>query len=228
MNRDFRLLVFDWDGTLMDSEARILSCVRAAARDLGLETPADAAIRNIIGLGLQEAVQMLFPGLEQSGVAAVIDRYRHHYLHADETPSELFPGSLTVLRELESREYLLAVETGKGRRGLQKVLNSTRLEHLFHATRCADETFSKPHPQMLLEILDELGVEADEALMIGDTEYDLEMAGNAGVRSVAVGYGAHEPERLAGHGPLTILEDIADLIGWLDEGERANRSPRTG
>lgn len=228
MSRDFRLLVFDWDGTLMDSEARILSCVKAAARDLGLETPADTAIRNIIGLGLEEAVLMLFPGLERSDVVAVIDRYRHHYLHADDTPSELFPGSLPVLQELERREYLLAVATGKGRQGLQKVLNSTRLEHLFHATRCADETFSKPHPQMLLEILDELGVEADAALMIGDTEYDLQMAGNAGVRSVAVGYGAHEPERLAGHGPLTILEDIADLIGWLDEGEPTDLLPRTG
>ena len=228
MSRNFRLLVFDWDGTLMDSEARILSCVREAARDLGLETPTDTAIRNIIGLGLEEAVQMLFPGLQGSSVVGVIDRYRHHYLHANETPSELFPGSLPVLRELESREYLLAVATGKGRQGLQKVLNATRLEHLFHATRCADETFSKPHPQMLLEILGELGVEAGEALMIGDTEYDLQMASNAGVRSVAVGYGAHEPERLAGHGPLTILEDITDLIGWLDGGEYTDRSPGIG
>ena len=228
MNRDFKLLVFDWDGTLMDSEARIRSCVKAAARDLGLKAPTDSAIRNIIGLGLGEAVLMLFPGLGQLDVAAVIDRYRHHYLHADETPSELFPGSFTVLQELQRRQYLLAVATGKGRNGLRKVLHTTRLESLFHATRCADETFSKPHPQMLLEILEELGVSADEALMIGDTEYDLQMASNAGVRSVAVGYGAHEPERLAGHDPLVILTDIADLIGWLDEGDITNRPPMVG
>jgi phosphoglycolate phosphatase len=211
-----KLLVFDWDGTLMDSEARIVSCVRCAAADLGLDRPADESIRNIIGLGLKEAVLTLFPGSDETLVGLVIDRYRHHFLHADQTPSELFCGAAEVLQGLADQGYLLAVATGKGRQGLDKVLLETGLAPLFHTTRCADETFSKPHPDMLLQILDELGVDAADTLMIGDTEYDLQMARSAGTHRLAVSYGVHSVERLMKHTPLGCLDAISELPEWLD------------
>ncbi|MCP3867509.1 MAG: HAD-IA family hydrolase [Gammaproteobacteria bacterium] len=212
-----RLLVFDWDGTLMDSEARILSCVKGAAADLNLDIPTDGAIRNIIGLGLKEAVLTLFPQLDTSGVDGVVSGYRRYYLDTDKTPSELFADTRGVLQELSHRGYLLAVATGKGRRGLDQVLDATDLRAVFHTTRCADEAYSKPHPEMLLQILDELGVEAPEAIMIGDTEYDLLMATNAGVPSIGVSYGAHERERLDSCEPLAVLDEIKDLVNWLDQ-----------
>ncbi|MDF1528264.1 MAG: HAD-IA family hydrolase [Sedimenticola sp.] len=217
MKHEFKLLVFDWDGTLMDSEARIVSCVKGAARDMAIDAPADEQIRNIIGLGLKEALEMLFPGSDNAFKEQFIDHYRHYFLNEDSTPSLLFPNSLTVLNRLAEQDYLLAVATGKGRPGLNKVLEETGLKLLFHSTRCADETFSKPHPEMLLQIMDELGVEPDNTLMIGDTEYDLQMAINAKTHSLAVSYGVHEVERLNQFNPLGCLDDIAELNGWLEQ-----------
>lgn len=212
----FRLLIFDWDGTLMDSEARIVACVRAAAEDLGLAVPTDDETRNIIGLGLTEAVTTLFPGSDEEQVQRVAARYRHHFLGGNPTPSSLFPGARSVLETLAERDYLLAVATGKGRVGLDQSLAETGLERLFHATRCADETFSKPHPEMLHQLMDELGAAPGETLMIGDTEYDMQMAVNAGTERLAVAYGVHPRERLALHAPLGCLERIDELVSWLD------------
>lgn len=216
MEREFKLLVFDWDGTLMDSEARIVSCVHAAARDMAIESPADDRVRDIIGLGLKEALEKLFPGTDDSFKERFIDHYRHYFLHEDSTPSLLFPHALEVLNSLAGEDYLLAVATGKGRPGLNKVLAETGLQSLFHATRCADETFSKPHPEMLIQIMDELGVEPSDTLMIGDTEYDLQMAINAGTHGLGVSYGVHTVERLNQFNPLGCLDDIAELSGWLN------------
>jgi phosphoglycolate phosphatase len=215
MKKRFTLLVFDWDGTLMDSEARIVECVRASAEDLELEIPDDDSIRNIIGLGLSEAVTTLFPGADERLVDNVVERYRYHFLVKNETPSPLFPGAEGVLRELEQRGYLLAIATGKGRAGLDRVLEHTGLGDLFHATRCADETFSKPHPEMLLQIMDELGAAGEETVMVGDTEWDMQMARNAGAERVAVSYGAHAVERLLRHQPLTCLDSIGEISDWL-------------
>jgi phosphoglycolate phosphatase len=217
MKNRFTLLVFDWDGTLMDSEARIVECVRASAQDLDLEVPDDDSIRNIIGLGLSEAVTTLFPGADEQLVGGVVDRYRYHFLIKNQTPSPLFPGAEEVLQELQGRGYLLAVATGKGRAGLDRVLERTGLGDLFHATRCADETFSKPHPEMLLQIMDELGVERAETVMIGDTEWDMQMARNAGTERVAVSYGVHAVERLLRHEPLTCLDSIGEISNWLQD-----------
>lgn len=217
MSSEFNLLVFDWDGTLMDSEARILDCVRATVTHLDLPPVSDKQIRNIIGLGLKEAVITLFPGAEDKLVAQVIDVYRRHFLAGDSTPSKLFSGVREVLLKLERRGYLLAVATGKGRPGLDQALQETGLGTLFHATRCADESFSKPHPDMLLQLLSELGVESSDTLMIGDTEYDMEMATNARTHGLAVSYGVHEAERLMRHNPLGCLDDISDLVPWLDQ-----------
>jgi phosphoglycolate phosphatase len=216
MKHNLNLLIFDWDGTLMDSEATIIECVRAAAVDLDLEIPGDDSIRNIIGLGLSEAVMSMFPGADEKLVAAVIERYRYHFLHEERPPTPLFENAEGVLRELEQRGYLLAVATGKGRVGLDRVLAETTLDSLFHATRCADETLSKPHPEMLLQLMDELGAMADETVMIGDTEWDMLMARNAGTHSIAVSYGAHERERLLQHSPLTCVDSIGEIVGWLD------------
>ncbi|MGD8914104.1 MAG: HAD-IA family hydrolase, partial [Candidatus Thiodiazotropha sp.] len=180
----FELLVFDWDGTLMDSEAHIVACVEAAVRDLNLPVPSQDAIRNIIGLGLLEAVNTLFPGHKAGLHQEIANRYRVHFFKDSESPSQLFEGAREVLSKLSQQGYLLAVATGKGRKGLDYALESTGLAEFFHLTRCADETFSKPHPEMLNQILEQAGVEPEQALMIGDTEYDLEMAVNAGMPSL--------------------------------------------
>jgi phosphoglycolate phosphatase len=216
MSKGFELLVFDWDGTLMDSEARIVACMRAAITDLSLAPRDDASIRNIIGLGLTEAIKHLYPGTDLAFATAMIDRYRYHFLTADPTRSELFAGAEETLQTLADAGYLLAVATGKGRVGLDKVLDETGLGRLFHATRCADETFSKPHPLMLEQVMDELGVEPAATLMIGDTEYDMQMASNARTAALAVSYGVHERERLLQHQPLHCIDAITELTEWLE------------
>lgn len=216
MPRKFKLLVFDWDGTLMDSEARIVACLRAAIGDLALESREESALKNIIGLGLREAVDTLYPGADEALHGQLVERYRYHFLTADPTPSELFDGAARVVRSLADQDYFLAVATGKGRVGLDKVLHETGLAPLFHATRCADESFSKPHPQMLQEVMDELGAEPAETLMIGDTEYDMLMARNAGASALAVSYGVHARERLMSCGPLGCIHDIVELEPWLE------------
>ena len=212
----FKLLVFDWDGTLMDSEARIVACVEAAVTDMGLASPGRDAIRNIIGLGLREAVHMLFPESDDHLHLDIAERYRAHFFSSSEAPSQLFEGAREVIEGLHQAGYLLAVATGKGRRGLDYALETTALGDYFQTTRCADETFSKPHPEMLHQIIEEIGVLPRQALMIGDTEYDLQMASNAKMPSLAVAYGVHGRERLLKHNPLACLEQITDLPLWLE------------
>ena len=211
----FELVVFDWDGTLMDSEARIVDCIQAAFAELGLVVPSAEAARDIIGLGLDEAMARLAPAVEIPVRSELALRYRSQFLVKNETPSVLFPGVREALDWLQESGYLLAVATGKSRRGLDKSLAETGLGGLFHATRCADETFSKPHPQMLFELMDELGVPASQTLMIGDTEYDMQLAANAGVAALAVCYGVHPADRLLAHQPLACLESLHGLPGWL-------------
>ncbi len=201
----------------MDSEARIVACVEAAVRDLGLASPGPTAIRNIIGLGLREAVHTLFPDAGDHLHLDIAERYRAHFFSSNEAPSELFEGAREVIESLHQSGYLLAVATGKGRSGLDHALDSTGLGPFFHATRTADETFSKPHPEMLHQILDELGLMPRQALMIGDTEYDLQMAANARMSSLGVDYGVHDRERLLKHRPLACLGDITQIPVWLDE-----------
>lgn len=213
----FELIVFDWDGTLMDSEARIVACIQAAFADAGRSAPDRAAARNVIGLGLDEAMAMLWPEASIAERDRIVAGYRHHFLGGNETPSDLFPGAVELLDWLAGRGYLLAVATGKSRRGLDHALESTGLASRFQATRCADETRSKPHPQMLLEVMDELGVPPADTLMVGDTEYDMLMARNAGTRALAVCHGVHERERLLRHGALACLASLHEFPAWLVE-----------
>jgi phosphoglycolate phosphatase len=227
MSKPYKLIVFDWDGTLMDSEARIVNCIHAAARDVGLPSLERSAIRNIIGLGLREAIDSLYPGSDESVHRALTDRYRHHFLGDEPTPSTLFPGSAQTVENLHEAGYLLAVATGKGRSGLDLVLEETGLGHFFLVTRCADETFSKPHPQMLEEVMAWAGVEPGETLMIGDTEYDMQMATNARTDALAVSYGVHARERLLQHDPVGCIDSIGELEGWLERitvGDRTTKS----
>ena len=216
MNSIFKLLVFDWDGTLMDSESRIISCMQGAIKDVGAEPRSDEQIRNIIGLGLVQAIRVLFPDENKAFADYVAQAYRRRYTEIDHTPSRLFPGALEVLETLKSRGYLLAVATGKARRGLDSILEVTGLNEIFHTSRCADETFSKPHPQMMHEILLDLNVAAAQALMIGDTEYDMQMSHNAGARALAVSYGVHALPRLLQQRPLGYINNIVELPVWLD------------
>ena len=211
-----KLLVFDWDGTLMDSQGHIIHCMVAAFADLHQPPPLDDAIRNVIGLGLSEAVAGLCTQAQMPMVEDLAQAYRKHFFADSFDASGLFPQVEATLKHLANQGYLLTVATGKSRRGLDKVLRETGLGHFFVATRCADETFSKPHPEMLHQLLDFTGARPEEAVMIGDTEYDLLMARNAGTDSIAVCYGVHEPERLLEHGPLVCLEQIADLPDFLD------------
>jgi phosphoglycolate phosphatase len=215
MPRDYDLIVFDWDGTLMDSEAKIVRCLQAAARDLGLADPGRAAIRHIIGLGLEEAMRALFPGLERARVSRLAERYRDHFLHLDDTAMPLFPGVTEGLAQLEAGGYRLAVATGKSRRGLERVLAETGTAGLFCATRCADEAGSKPDPRMLEDILELTGIESPRALMVGDTVYDLEMARHAGMAALAVSYGAHRREQLLQEQPLACLDSFPAVCAWL-------------
>lgn len=221
MTKPYQLLVFDWDGTLMDSVARIVACIQAAILDLELDPRTDNQVRNIIGLGLHEAITTLYPGSDEVFAQRMSERYRHHFLSADPTPMTLFPGSYEVITRLYEEGYWLAVATGKGRHGLDLVLEETGLGDFFHATRCADETFSKPHPQMLQEIMDVLGIESVDTLMIGDSEYDLQMAANAKTHSLGVSYGVHSVDRLLEHNPLACLDAITELPTWLESRSRA-------
>jgi len=210
----YQLLIFDWDGTLMDSEAQIIACVEAASKDLNLPQPDKETIRNIIGLGLKEAINTMFPGHSSDICQQIAERYQYHFLTADPASSTLFSGVINMLNDLKKRGYWLAVATGKSRPGLQKVLNDSGLKQTFHATRCAGDTASKPNPQMLYELLDELGIESSQALMIGDTVYDLQMAKIADMPALAVSYGVHERERLLKCNPVGCVDDISALHNW--------------
>lgn len=215
MTRRYDLLIFDWDGTLMDSAAKIVRCFVAAAADLGVPDPGEAAIRDIIGLGLDEALHQLLPDQDIATRRRVAERYRDFFLGLDRTESTLFPGVPEGLQQLADQGYLLAIATGKARRGLTRALGETQLAPLFSASRCADEAFSKPHPKMLHDLLDETGVAAERALMVGDTVYDMQMARSARVDGLGVSYGVHERERLLEHAPRAIVDSFPDVCAWI-------------
>lgn len=214
--KKFDLIVFDWDGTLMDSTATIVKCIQASARDLGLPIPDDKAAAYVIGLGLQDAMQAALPALEPKYYPRMVERYRYHYL-ANDWELSLFDGAREMLVELSQQGYFLAVATGKSRVGLNRALDAVKLLSLFNATRCADETFSKPHPAMLQELTRELGQDMKRTVMIGDTTHDLQMAINAGAAGIAVQYGAHSESELRALNPLHSAKSISELHAWLTE-----------
>ncbi|MDO8436702.1 MAG: HAD-IA family hydrolase [Nitrosomonadaceae bacterium] len=215
MTNKFDLIVFDWDGTLLDSANVIVSSIQGAARDVGLPQPSAENARHVIGLGLSEALEYLFPGLPPQQSGSLTDRYRYHYFTYEQKIS-LFEGVTEIIETLYAEDFLLAVATGKSRTELNKALESSGLGVYFHASRCADETFSKPHPAMLLELMEQFGVEAGRTLMIGDTTHDLQMAINAKVAGLGVAYGAHPRENLSSLAPLACVDSITELHSWLN------------
>jgi len=214
--KQFDLIVFDWDGTLMDSTATIVRCIQSAARDLGLPVPSDSAAAHVIGLGLHEAMQAAMPDIAPAMYPRMVERYRYHFLTKDHE-LVLFKGVREMLADLNNEGYFLAVATGKSRVGLNRALNACGLLALFDATRCADETFSKPHPAMLQELTRELGQDMRRTVMIGDTTHDLMMASNAGAAGIAVEFGAHPVAQLQACNPLFSARTISELHAWLLE-----------
>jgi len=214
-NHDAKLIVFDWDGTLMDSAAHIVASLQTAISDLNLETKTNSELKNIIGLGLKEAFYALYPEATEKELVELTAQYREHFFDEQHESCQLFSGARELVEELDGKGYFLAIATGKGRNGLDKVLKETSMGNYFPITRCADESHSKPNPQMLLDIIDYYGVEASETIMVGDTEYDLQMANNADAHSIAVSYGVHEKQRLLECNPLTCLDNMNDLHQWL-------------
>lgn len=215
-----KLVIFDWDGTLMDSGARIVSAMQTSAHRAGLPVPSAEAVKDIIGISLQPAMQRLFGELPHAQARILLDCYREEYVERDPTPTPMFEGAIELLASLKAQGILLAVATGKARRGLTRVWQETRTGHYFVASRCGDETASKPHPQMLSEILQETQIQAHEAVMVGDTVYDMQMAQQLNMDRIAVSHGVHERSRLAAHGPLAIVDTLAELRAFLLRGKR--------
>ncbi len=199
----------------MDSQARIVDCLQCASRDLQLISLAEKQLKNIIGLGLREAIASLYPQLTEVQITHFADRYRYHFITANDVPSGLFNDVKKMLKQLIDQGFMLAIATGKARRGLEAVLIETDLKNLFHGSRCADETRSKPHPQMLEELLDEFGLEVSDAIMVGDTEYDMLMANSIGMDTLAVSYGVHDKADILKHKPLACVDSISEMSDWL-------------
>lgn len=210
----YELIVFDWDGTLLDSAGAIVHAIQSACHDLGLPAPDDARARHVIGLGLADALRHAVPELTVERYPQMAERYRTHYLAGDERLN-LFPGVSDMLDRLRAAGHTLAIATGKSRHGLDRALDHSGLRPYFLGTRCADECRSKPHPQMLEELLAEFGATPASTLMIGDTSHDLQMALNAGIDALGVTYGAHPHDYLLDYRPLACLHSVSELDQWL-------------
>ncbi|MGL4667876.1 MAG: HAD-IA family hydrolase [Saezia sp.] len=216
----FDLLIFDWDGTLFDSTDLIVQCIQQASMDLGLKVPTTEVARHVIGLELALALKTAVPGISEEDNQKLVERYRHHYF-AKQGEVTLFDGVPGFLQQCRDEGYMLAVATGKGRRGLDTALDSIALRSMFDDTRTADETASKPDPLMLHELVQVLDTPIERSLMIGDTSHDIQMAVNAGMPSLAVTHGAHTVETLSGftarQGLLGIVHSIQEMQDWLQQ-----------
>jgi len=210
----YELIVWDWDGTLMDSTPTIVRCIQESCRDLGLPVPNDSMASHVIGLGIQEALRKAVPTVSVEDHPKLVDRFRFHYLSIDHELS-LFEGAKDLLFSLKDKGHLLAVATGKSRKGLDRSLGFHGLQEVFVDSRTPDETFAKPHPGMLLELSEALMVPMEKILMIGDTTHDLLMANNAGADAVAVTYGAHPIDVLRTENPRTCCANVKELAEWL-------------
>ncbi|MDX5298285.1 MAG: HAD-IA family hydrolase [Gammaproteobacteria bacterium] len=212
----FKVLIFDWDGTLVDSVAHIAGSLRLAAAELGFPDRPEAALRDIIGLGMVEALQRLYPGIDQKAMEALRKAYARHFFARETTPSQVFDGVTRLLEQAAVQGCRLAVATGKSRHGLDLALASTGLGRYFELTRCADETASKPDPQMLREIIGVLGVSPAEAVMIGDTTYDMDMAQRMAMPGIGVSWGVHDEQAMRVHQPLAVVDSLGRLAAELE------------
>jgi phosphoglycolate phosphatase len=213
-SNEFELVVFDWDGTLVDSTRAITEAIRSSAADLGLPVPSRERASHVIGLGLHDAIAYAVPSLERARLPEYIERYRHHFLKED-AGLQAFDGIPELLDELNALGMCVAIATGKSRAGLNRALSQNNWNRHFVTTRCADEGAPKPDPWMLRDICEEMGVSASRAVMIGDTTHDLKMAASAGSEAIAVTYGAHPVEQLRALSPAACVDDVSALRAWL-------------
>ena len=210
----YEAVIFDWDGTVMDSTHSIVSAIQSACVDIELPVPSASEASWVIGLSLESALYRCVPTLTADKLPLFLDRYRFHFLRRD-PEIKLFDGIVDLLEQLDRRQVLLGVATGKSRVGLDRVLGNMQLHSRFHATRCADESFGKPNPAMLLEIMSELDLRPEQVLMVGDTSHDVLMATNAGVDSMAVTYGAHDRQTLIDAKPTVMVSSVNEIQAWL-------------
>jgi len=215
----YKAIVFDWDGTLADSTACIVESMQCAAEECQLPFRSEFEVKQIIGLGLPEAIVSLWPEIEHDRtlIKMVAKQYGMHYLSEQRSEMVLYEYALELLEAIKRLNIRLAVATGKGRVGLNRVLAQFKLAHVFDDTRCADETKSKPHPLMLHELSRSLNVDTDNMLMVGDTQFDLDMATNAGMDSVAITHGAHDLEKLKKSKPIHVVDDLEQLASWIHQ-----------
>ena len=211
----YDLIVFDWDGTLANSTQLIVDAICQASLDVGLPEPSQQAASSIIGLGFREAVYELFGQIPDSLLHDITARYTLYY-GAGEHDIPLFDGAQLLIERLVEQNIALGVATGKGRAGLNRALQRSGVGQHFFATRTVDECFSKPHPQMLQQMISECMTTPDRTLMVGDTSFDLQMASNAGVKSLAVTFGAHPKQRLLEHQPMACFDDFSELVQWFN------------
>lgn len=209
------LVIFDWDGTVMDSVGRIVSSMRNAAALTGITVPDEHAVKQIIGLSLEPALNCLFPDANEMQRQSLFEHYRDQYVEHNPTPAPLFAGAQDVLQQLRQRNMLLAVATGKARKGLHRVFEQTGLAPYFATTRCADEAQSKPHPDMLQQILLELNIRPEHAVMVGDTSHDMKMAQSAGVPGIGITHGVHGRDVLQQFSPVAIIDSLPQLLDVL-------------
>ncbi|MFT5164323.1 MAG: phosphoglycolate phosphatase [Alteromonadaceae bacterium] len=211
----YKLVIFDWDGTLMDSVGRIVSSMQSAARLSGVGEPNEPQVKNIIGLSLAHAIDTLFPQSHQAVQQSIFGHYKDQYVNHDQTPAPLFDGAVQLLSDLKLSGYKLAVATGKGRQGLERVWMTSQTGGFFDSSRCADEAKSKPSPDMLEQLLKEMRLDVNEAVMIGDSEFDMAMAKAINMDRIGVSYGVHSRERLLTQTPLTVVDQISELRKWI-------------
>ena len=212
-----QLVIFDWDGTLMDSALKITRCIQAAARELEIPEPSYDESKVVIGLGLNEAMQRLFPQIPDAKITQLVEAYKHHFVHNDKTEQELFSGVREGLERINATGAMVAVATGKSRVGLDRVLDIADLRSQFVTTRCADESRTKPHPQMLHDILDFTAIPNKNAIMIGDTSFDMDMAHNADMTGLAVSYGVHSHDTLLQTKARSLVHSFDEVLSWLDQ-----------
>ncbi len=214
MKSNYKLIVFDWDGTLKDSISQISNCIRLSFKASGLPVPSEKQSRYVIGLGLRDTMNFLKPGIRDEEIDLVAENYRKFFL-ANDNPSELFPNVKAGLAELVKKNFKIAISTGKTAIGLERELRQHELTNFFHATRCADQDKPKPNPSMLIWLMNKLGVTRTETLMVGDTSHDILMAKSAGVDVVGVSYGAHSRSKLEASRPLEIFDADEELFEWV-------------
>lgn len=211
----YKVLVFDWDGTLINSVPHIVDCIRVASDAVGTAFPGEEASRRIIGLGMQEALESLFGVQSSEFVQAFRMAYSQHFFSRESGRDDFFPGVVDTLVKIRAQGVPLAVATGKSWQGMQRALQGLKMEDWFVSVKCADRTASKPDPRMLIELQQELKVEGHEMLMVGDTSFDLEMARRAGVACLGVAYGAHPPEELIELASVGVLGDFKDILNYI-------------